>query len=194
MIRLMGILTGSAIAVGFLIVTIGLPQFSAAPAEPLPRFEPVVEATPAPQPVVTALAESQAVTNDVDTLADELPTAPADEPPTAPDEEPPTAPDDELPAMAADVVAETQAALPPPVPEPPRTDEARWYSFWSPFRSEIAADGFVAELQRTTGLDYRVVRLKPGVYEVAFAYSDENDIQDKLTRISSATGLDLSGG
>ena len=57
--------------------------------------------------------------------------------------------------------------------------------------SKIAADGFVSQLQRTTGLDYRVVKLKPGVYEVAFAYSDDADIQDKLTQISSATGLDL---
>ena len=76
---------------------------------------------------------------------------------------------------------------------PPAADVS-WYAFWSPFRSEIAADGFVAELQRTTGLDYRVVRLKPGVYEVAFAYLDESDIQEKLTRISTATGLDMSGG
>jgi hypothetical protein len=72
--------------------------------------------------------------------------------------------------------------------------EQHWYAFWSPFRSKIAADGFVSQLQRTTGLDYRVVKLKPGVYEVAFAYSDDSDIEHKLTQISSATGLDLSGG
>jgi len=52
----------------------------------------------------------------------------------------------------------------------------------------------VSQLQRTTGLDYRVVKLKPGVFEVAFAYSDDNDIQDKLTQISTATGLELTGG
>ncbi|MBT8102085.1 MAG: transglycosylase, partial [Gammaproteobacteria bacterium] len=72
--------------------------------------------------------------------------------------------------------------------------EQQWYAFWSPFRSEIAADGFVSQLQRSTGLDYRVVKLKPGVYEVAFAYLDDSDIQTKLAQISSATGLDLSGG
>ena len=72
--------------------------------------------------------------------------------------------------------------------------ESQWYAFWSPFRSELAAEGFVAELQRTTGLDYRVVKQKPGVYEVAFAYSDDADVENKLARISSATGLDLSGG
>ena len=46
----------------------------------------------------------------------------------------------------------------------------------------------------TTGLDYRVVKLKPGVYEVAFAYSDDADVETKLAQISTATGLDLSGG
>ena len=72
--------------------------------------------------------------------------------------------------------------------------EENWYAFWSPFRSEIAANGFVSRLQETTGLDYRVVKVKTGVYEVAFAYSDDSDIEDKLARISNATGLDMSGG
>ncbi len=94
----------------------------------------------------------------------------------------------EVPVQAALRQAEDSAEEPPPVAE------VGWYAFWSPFRSELAADGFVTELQRTTGLDYRVVRLKPGVYEVAFAYSDEDDIEEKLARISTATGLDMSGG
>ena len=68
-----------------------------------------------------------------------------------------------------------------------------WYAFWSPFRSEIAAQGFVDRLQQTTGIDYRVVRVKTGVYEVAFAYTDDIDIEAKLERIASATGLDMSG-
>ncbi|MGB5577952.1 MAG: hypothetical protein WBM88_11145, partial [Woeseiaceae bacterium] len=78
--------------------------------------------------------------------------------------------------------------------EVPTSIEQQWYAFWSPFRSKVAADGFVSQLQRTTGLDYRVVKLEPGVYEVAFAYSDDSEIQEKLVQISSATGLDLSGG
>ena len=72
--------------------------------------------------------------------------------------------------------------------------ESKWFAFWSPFRSQIAADGFVSELQRSTGLDYRVVKLKPGVYEVAFEYSDDLDREDKLSRIAAATGLDMSDG
>lgn len=77
--------------------------------------------------------------------------------------------------------------------EPEMVAEEHWYAFWSPFRSEIAAAGFVAKLQETTGIDYRVVKVRTGVYEVAFAYSDDADIEAKLQRISVATGLELSG-
>ncbi len=41
---------------------------------------------------------------------------------------------------------------------------------------------------------YRVVKLRPGVYEVAFAYSNPLDRDTKLDRIAAATGLDMSGG
>ena len=74
----------------------------------------------------------------------------------------------------------------------PAPGETRWHVFWSPFHTEIAANGFVAELQRTTGLDYRVVRIKPGVFEVAFAYSDDADAADKLAQIADASGLDVT--
>ncbi|HSM29059.1 MAG TPA: hypothetical protein VK854_00030, partial [Woeseiaceae bacterium] len=77
----------------------------------------------------------------------------------------------------------------PPDPEPAATPQ--WYAFWSPFRSEVAANGFVDQLQRVTGLDYRVVKVKPGVYEVAFAYEDDQDITANLSQISAATGLQL---
>jgi len=72
-------------------------------------------------------------------------------------------------------------------PDPEPAVDENWYAFWSPFRSELAANGFVSKLQESTGIDYRVVKVKTGVYEVAFAYSDDEDIQDKLTRISAAT-------
>lgn len=67
----------------------------------------------------------------------------------------------------------------------------QWYAFWSPFRSEIAATGFITQLQRVTGLDYRVVKIKPGVYEVAFAYSDDDELTASLSQISRAAGLDM---
>ena len=69
--------------------------------------------------------------------------------------------------------------------------EMQWYSFWNPFRSELAASGFVSRLEKVTGLDYRVVKVKSGVYEVAFAYGDDVERHAKLSQISAATGLDL---
>ena len=178
--RLMGILTGSAMAIGLLIIVLGIPEFASEPAAQAPLATPVTEmpslasaaVTEVPQTEPAASAPQQAA----EPISDELP-EPASEATTA------------VPVAPANT---TEAMTPTTAPLP--AVETGWFAFWSPFRSEIAAAGFVSELQRTTGLDYRVVKLKPGVYEVAFAYSDENDIQDKLTRISAATGLDLSGG
>ena len=101
-------------------------------------------------------------------------------------------------APAPALAPETEALIeqifsPEPLSEPIAATEENWYAFWSPFRSELAANGFVAKLQETTGIDYRVVKVKTGVYEVAFNYSDDADVQDKLARISAATGLDMSG-
>jgi hypothetical protein len=156
MIRLIGVLTGSAIAVAFLIVALGIPEF--AMPEPVAVPESLVPDTGPLTPDTGPLAA----------VADQVTPAAG---PEAPDPDP---------EVAIEEIAEPL--------------EQHWYAFWSPFRSKIAADGFVSQLQRTTGLDYRVVKLKPGVYEVAFAYSDDSDIEHKLTQISSATGLDLSGG
>ncbi len=76
-------------------------------------------------------------------------------------------------------------------PGPAKIAEPSWFSFWNPFRSEIAANGFVAQLERVTGLDYRVVKVDSGVYEVAFPYFDDDERRNKLTQIAAATGLDL---
>lgn len=73
----------------------------------------------------------------------------------------------------------------------PTTVETRWHSFWSPFGSQIAANGFVGRLEAVTGYDYRVVRIETGVYEVAFAYMDEAERRDKMAVIATATGLEL---
>jgi len=179
MIRLLGILTGSAIAVAFLIVTLGIPEL----AEPEPEHPEVLPTTMAAAPA-PPVEERVAPPEPVETES---------RPPLVADIEIVVTPDD-LPDKYSE---EPPIDLPEPAPvadEPPESFEPHWYAFWSPFRSELAANGFVSQLQKTTGLDYRVVRLKPGAYEVAFAYSDDSDIQDKLTQISSATGLDLSGG
>lgn len=81
---------------------------------------------------------------------------------------------------------------PEPIPEPePQPLETRWHSFWSPFGSRIAAEGFVGRLESVTGFDYRVVKIDNGVYEVAFAYSDDAERDAMLNAIASATGLEL---
>lgn len=177
MIRLVGILTGSAIAVALLIVVLGIPEFATEPLAPPTPVEPVAETLAAPSSERTEVPQAEAATDAspeaAETISSDLPEPGAETPP-------------------APLVTTPEAVI--PYEEISPAAEARWFAFWSPFRSEIAAAGFVSELQRTTGLDYRVVKLKPGVYEVAFAYSDENDIADKLTRIATATGLDLGGG
>ena len=169
MIRLIGILMGSAAAMGLLIVILGIPEFSA------------------PEPT-TALNGRTAIESDVG--------PPPDRPLAEPEAPTETTVVNELPAAAAPAPELTDEQLVEQIfaPQPEPALEEHWYAFWSPFRSEIAANGFVSRLQQTTGMDYRVVKLKPGVYEVAFAYTDENDIEQKLARISAATGLDISGG
>lgn len=184
MIRLIGVLTGAALAIGLLLLVLGVPELAGTSAADTERAPEVAAIVPTPQ-------------------------AP---PAVSPEPEPDTQPVEEPESLAGmEIIAEpaaepesdvTTPASPSPEPDIVTTetltmDDApteNWYAFWSPFRSRIAADGFVSELSRTTGLDYRVVKLKPGVYEVAVAYTDDADIEDKLTRISAATGLDMSGG
>ena len=103
---------------------------------------------------------------------------------------PPSAIDTLAEPVAAEAPADTPAELPAAEP----VEAPQWYAFWSPFRSEVAATGFVDQLQRVTGLDYRVVKMKPGVYEVAFSYVDDQDITVNLSQISAATGLQLPEG
>ena len=178
MIRLIGILTGSALAVAAIVITLGLPELTV--TNDVPAQAPPVVAPETPMAVVAVpefVPQREATPNtdvDIATSSDAaLPAATVTEDVTA-----------IVAEIAADPVVMTPAASP----------SQNWFAFWSPFRSEIAADGFISELQRTTGLDYRVVKLKPGVYEVAFAYSDPLDRDTKLDRIAAATGLDMSGG
>jgi len=181
MIRLVGILTGSALAVTAIFVAFGVPELTGSVAAPVAA--PLTEVLPdiAPEVLEETRVNRQPRTDPAPPAEsiDDIDFAAADELPIEPE-----APVDDF---------EEPALTPAPAPVP-ATQPQNWYAFWSPFRSELAADGFVTELQRTTGLDYRVVKLKPGVYEVAFAYSDPVDRQDKLEQISAATGLDMSGG
>ena len=171
MVRIVGILCGSALAISFLIIALGVPEF-------LPEPEAMNDAAASPPTVVENIAAEEPI-NEV-----ELQAAPE------------ALPVNEAINEAVVEVADEPAAAPAtPEPEPlPPASPLRWYAFWSPFRSEHAANGFVSQLQRTTGMDYRVVRLKPGVYEVAFAYDADTDIENKLAAISAATGLEMPDG
>ena len=161
MMRFLGVLVGSAFAVAALVVFVGIPEFT--------TESNVAEPTVITLPMRTATpAKAAATATPPEPVAEEIP---ADPPPDIPPETPP------------EIAPETPDAEPAATPQ--------WYAFWSPFRSEVAANGFVDQLQRVTGLDYRVVKVKAGVYEVAFAYEDDQDITANLSQISAATGLQL---
>ncbi|MDH3748382.1 MAG: hypothetical protein OER97_09260 [Gammaproteobacteria bacterium] len=195
MIRLLGAITGSALALATLLVLVGIPQFKAEPIEidrpvvtlPLPT-SPVeipalalnkADSVPAASPAIPSMVEESAENTTVDDSEAEIA-----EPPAAPTE------------FAAEFAGESAATLDEQaaIDQVADNDAQSWYAFWSPFRSEFAASGFVDQLQRVTGLDYRVVKIKPGVYEVAFAYIDDTDINNNLSQITAATGLELPEG
>lgn len=182
MIRLLGAITGSALALAALLVFIGIPQFKVEPDE----SDHAVLTLPLPTEAVDVLtpeSSSPQVTETPATIED----IPVDDVAVADTAITTT------PAESAEEIFTSEAAFDDPFADAiadPMADQ-QWYAFWSPFRSELAANGFISQLQRVTGLDYRVVKIKPGVYEVAFAYIDDTDISLNLSQISAATGLDM---
>jgi hypothetical protein len=173
MFRLIGILAGSAIAIALLIVVLGLPALTP------PEQEAIAEPVELP-----AVFEAEVV--------QEVALEPVIEPISEPGPEPTPEPEPAAISMTQETDPDLEALVDEVFSEREPVEE-NWYAFWSPFRSEIAANGFVARLQEKTGIDYRVVKVKTGVYEVAFAYTDDADIVSKLDRITTATGLDVSG-
>ena len=191
MFRLLGFLIGSAAAMTIILLVLGVPEFHLTdPAIDQQRFDAAVEKLKEKQQEVASIAEDMTedivvevaesvgnVQDSVDTVAERgLP---------------------ETVARVAEGSPLSREAVDGfPAPDlagvnPANQDESLWYSFWNPFRSEIAARGFVSQLEKVTGLDYRVVKVKTGVYEVAFAYGDDVERRMKLSHISAATGLDL---
>jgi hypothetical protein len=79
-----------------------------------------------------------------------------------------------------------------PLDEQMQADGLLWHVFWDPFRSEIAATGFIDRLESITGLNYGVIRRKIGVYEVAFAYATEEERDAGLLAIEQATGISFA--
>jgi len=189
MFRIFGFLIGSATSIAIILLVMGVPEFHARDAViDQQRFDAAVEKLMAKKPdvgtVVSEPGESSSSDNfSTSTTAQPLAGESRSEAEVA-----------ELPFAEPDSAAIAGSDdFPADLEEPPLLNDLQWYSFWNPFRSEIAASGFVAQLERVTGIDYRVVKIKPGVYEVAFAYAANEDIPVNLSQISAATGLDMPG-
>ena len=195
MIRILGFLVGSAASIGMMLLILGVPELNLS----RPLVDDAASASVA-QTVEAVTADLEAVAiemfGEVSQLVDDLPTAePPAEQQAASNSEDADLPSEELtPGISqnnlqiASFPAERGSAT---AIDDAAENDLRWHSFWNPFRSAIAANGFVSQLEKVTGLDYRIVKIKTGVYEVTFAYENDTERRTKLTQIASATGLDL---
>lgn len=175
MFRLLGFCIGSLASIAALLLLIGRPDFHVAPEDiDHMRFDAAVEKLKSKQ--LPPSREEEPVVADPDAEAP----APADGPDTEPVSVAAAPVDDRPPAAES---AYPQSDVP----------DNEWHTFWTPFRTEIAARGFVNRLENVTGIDYRVVKADTGVYQVAFAYAGTEELESKLEQITAATGLDLSG-
>lgn len=199
MIRILGFLVGSAASIGMMLLILGVPELNLS----RPLVDDAASASVA-QTVEAVTADLEAVAiemfEEVSQLVDDLPTA---DPPADPPAEQQAASNNEDVTLSSEELTpgisqnNSQIASFPAEPgsataiDDAAENDLRWHSFWNPFRSAIAANGFVGQLEKVTGLDYRVVKIKTGVYEVTFAYENESERRTKLSQIASATGLDL---
>ena len=188
MIRFMGFATGAAVAIGFMLFLFGAPKAPQAAPEPEvapPPIEapPVTVETAAPEPLTAALTvEPEEIPVEPETSAT---TAPAEAP--TPEAVTAAEPDEVAANLDEPAEPETRIAVADDAPE----RDLQWHAFWSPFRSRIAANGFVSRLESVTGFDYRVVQVDTGVYEVAVGYASDDERRNKLAAIAEATGLEM---
>jgi len=200
MIRILGFLIGSAASIGMMLLLLGVPDINLSrPLSDDAASESVAQTVEA----VTADLEAVAIETfeEMSQLVDDPPTADPPAESFAEEQAASNSEASELPSEELTPDTSQIASFPPEPPEPgiataSAIDEAsendlRWHSFWNPFRSAIAANGFVSQLEKVTGLDYRVIKIKTGVYEVTFAYENDTERRTKLSQIASATGLDL---
>jgi len=196
MFRFLGFLIGSALSIGALFLFLGLPKLTAlSQPEVLEQLEPISQHATEVKEEVVELAEE--VANEIRAAIEKLPPvmnefAREDALDVQETEEPTKVPGTALMANESEEAEITSKLASTVTLEEAVPGTMQWQSFWNPFRSEIAANGFVAQLERVTGLDYRVVRVKPGHYEVAFAYLNDAERRPKLSQIEAATGLELS--
>ena len=174
MFRLLGFIIGSAVSILTILLITGIPEFHLSnPDIDKRRFEEALEKLREKSQGARLVAADTAgqmtasVANEAEPSAMEL----------LPEQH----------SVDADFVADATAAESVAV----RVNDTQWHAFWNPFRSRIAAQGFVARLEEVTGLDYRIEKVDVGVYEVAFAYADDTERTWKLSQISAATGLEL---
>ncbi len=205
MIRLLGFLIGSAVSIGMLLLLLGIPdvQFSELIIDDA-DLDSVEETVQAAKTDIESVANE--VIEEVKDIVDDLPKTATDK--TV--EQTPDQGSEQSLAQHTELNLFSEREEPEPAPErTPSNDlqpdndiasnttdiaegeDLRWHSFWNPFRSEIAANGFVNQLEKVTGLDYRVVKIKMGVYEVTFGYANDTERRTKLSQIASATGLAL---
>jgi hypothetical protein len=182
MFRLIGFLIGSLTSIVIILLIIGMPNFHfAEEQDDQQRFDDAIEKLKAKQREFESVTGK--LSEDVARVADSV--------------EQEFESNSDTGSAAAEMTAPFESDVEPEVsdelPQAAKTEtiETFWFSFWNPFRSEIAANGFVSRLEQVTGIDYRVVKVKTGVYEVAFPYQDDEERRSKISRIASATGLDL---
>ena len=174
MFRLMGFLSGAAVAIAILAVMTDPPLREQAATI-------VAEGTAAAADLIDERLDEH---GDEQESAVEPDLAGAAEPPTP--EEPAKVPE--------------QAGRPPFEPVPTTTDvdptqdgAVSWQPVWKAFRSEISARGFAGRLAHLTDQDYRVRRVAPWSYQVELAYTDERQRDAVLDEIQANTGLGLTG-
>jgi hypothetical protein len=169
MFRILGFISGSAISIVGILLVLGVPKFNLSSFETdQARFDAALDKIREKRPAVEELVE---------------------------------VPVEEEPAIVAEPIAESvvknvaentlESVEVPADPQDIFNAEQHWHEFWNPFRSEIAARGFVSQLEKVTGLDYRISKVEAGVYQVGFAYTSEDERRSKISLISAATGLDL---
>ena len=183
MFRILGFIVGSAASIAAILFFVGMPDFKFASTETdQARFDDALakirEKQPGAKKVVDDIYSGieQVAAQIVETQSD---IAVADE--AATDE----------PAVEIPDVDNSDSSKQAHDANQHSDTVAHWHEFWNPFRSEIAAKGFVSQLEKVTGLDYRVVKIKTGVYQVGFAYDNDEERRIKVAQISAATGLDL---
>ena len=169
MFRILGFISGSAISIVGILLVLGVPEFNMSNFETdQARFdaalEKIREKRPAVEEIFQELVENEASV-ETEPVAEKLAENVAEDPLES----------IEIPADPQDIFNAGQ----------------QWHEFWNPFRSEIAARGFVSQLEKVTGLDYRINKVKAGVYQVGFAYTSDDERRSKISLISAATGLDL---